>query len=158
MALLVASALTASAQAQDAAIATAPAGNGAPTASQEATNKQIEDYLNQRDPAPAILVPEKRAIHGEVGAAMGTGGYRSAYAVTVIPIGETGELGIAVGESRFSGRKGWGGGSQKSLSVSLNLDKPLVGPASTDCMPRTGVRLPSDDARTGCRQLEPAAE
>lgn len=147
----------AQAQTSDGAIATAPSGGDAPiSASQAATNKQIDDFLNRADPEPVMIVPEKRAIHGEVGAAIGTGGYRSAYAVTVIPVGQTGELGIAYGESRFSGRKGrGGGGSSKSLSVSLSLDKPLVSSSPEDCIPRTGVRLPSDDARTGCRRVAP---
>lgn len=127
-------------------------------ASQEATNKQIDDYLNRAEAAAGIAapLPEKRAIHGEFGAAIGTGGYRSAYGIAVLPIGEAGELGIAYGQSRFSGRRGFPGGSQQNLSVSLRLDKPLISPSSPDCIKRTGVRLPSDDA---CgRAVEPKDE
>ena len=132
----------------------------ASSASQEATNKQIEDYLNRAEAAaaPDLMPSEKRAVHGEFGAAIGTGGYRGAYATTVIPIGETGELGIAYSESRFSGRKGWPGGSSRNLAVSLRLDKPLISPASPDCIKRTGLHLPSDDAREGCRRGEPKDE
>ncbi len=150
-----AAAMAGAAQAQEGAIATAPGGSGAPmTSSQEATNRQIDEFLNRPDPEPALILPEKRAIHGEVGAAIGTGGYRSAYAVTVIPVGQSGELGIAYEETRLSGRRGrGGGGSSKSLSVSLSLDKPLIPASQEDCIPRTGVRLPSDDARTGCRRM-----
>ncbi|WP_421739578.1 hypothetical protein [Caulobacter sp.] len=42
---------------------------------------------------------EKRKIHGSAGVTIGTGGYRSAYVSTLIPIGETATLGIALSQT-----------------------------------------------------------
>ena len=47
-----------------------------------------------------------RAIHGEFGATVGTGGYRSAYGVVHIPVGATGMATVAVG----TGTSRWDGG------------------------------------------------
>ncbi|WP_298327372.1 hypothetical protein [Asticcacaulis sp.] len=43
--------------------------------------------------------PQKRQIHGEAGVSIGTGGYKSAYVATLIPVGETGTLGIAYSQT-----------------------------------------------------------
>lgn len=43
----------------------------------------------------------KRQIHGGAGVSIGTGGYRSGYVYSLIPIGDTGTLGIAVSETNF---------------------------------------------------------
>ena len=84
----------------------------------------------------------KRQVHGEVGMSVGTGGYRSGYVSTLIPIGETGTLGVAVGQTDYgkhgggygyggygAGYGGYGygygygrrGGTQQSLALSLDL-------------------------------------
>ena len=81
----------------------------------------------------------KRQIHGETGVSVGTGGYRSGYVSTLIPIGEASTLGIAVGQTDYGkhGRGygygyggpggydgyGWGsrGGSSQSLALSLDM-------------------------------------
>lgn len=44
---------------------------------------------------------EPRQVHGMVSATIGTGGYRSAYVSTVIPLGETATLGLAVGQTDY---------------------------------------------------------
>lgn len=49
-----------------------------------------------------------RKLHGEVGIAAGTGGYRSGYLILEAPLGERGQVGIAVGATR-SNRGGPGG-------------------------------------------------
>ncbi len=41
----------------------------------------------------------KRKIHGSAGVSVGTGGYRSAYVSTLIPIGETSTLGLAYSQT-----------------------------------------------------------
>jgi hypothetical protein len=51
----------------------------------------------------------KRQVHGEVGMSVGTGGYRSGYASTLIPIGENGTLGVAVSQTDFGKHGGYGG-------------------------------------------------
>lgn len=75
----------------------------------------------------------KRQVHGEVGVSVGTGGYRSGYVSTLIPIGETGTLGVAVSQTDFGkhgGGYGYGGygygygprgGSAQSLALSLDM-------------------------------------
>ena len=86
----------------------------------------------------------KRQMHGEAGVSVGTGGYRSAYVSTLIPIGDNGTLGVAVAKTDYgkSGRGygyggygggygydglGYGGGygprggSSQSLALSLDM-------------------------------------
>ncbi|MGR4864927.1 hypothetical protein [Caulobacter sp. LARHSG274] len=90
----------------------------------------------------------KRQVHGSMGVSVGTGGYRSAYASTLIPVGETGTLGIAVSQTDYGkhgraygygygdplgyggygdygdygGYGGWGARGGRSQSVALSLD------------------------------------
>ncbi|MBU4435564.1 MAG: hypothetical protein KKC14_14250 [Alphaproteobacteria bacterium] len=89
----------------------------------------------------------KRQVHGSAGVSIGTGGYRSAYVSTLIPIGESATLGLAYSQTDFGktaayrpydaygyergrgwdgdtigyGRSGaWGrGGKRQSVAVSL---------------------------------------
>jgi hypothetical protein len=84
----------------------------------------------------------KRQVHGEVGVSVGTGGYRSGYVSSLIPIGETGTLGVTVGQTDFGKHGGgygyggyggygggygagygWGprGGTSQSLALSLDM-------------------------------------
>ena len=83
----------------------------------------------------------KRQMHGEAGVSVGTGGYRSGYVSTLIPIGESSTLGVAVSQTDFGkhgggygyggygyGYGGYGGGygygrrGGTAQSVSLSLD------------------------------------
>lgn len=116
---------------------------------------QIEAFIRGAPAAPwsndAPLAGQdievKRQVHGQVGMAVGTGGYRSAFVQADIPIGETGMLSVAVSESRSDhaygaySHYGYGGGfgpvARQSLGVSLYLgDSALSG----DCRRRaTGV-------------------
>src|SRR5579862_1193272 len=61
--------------------------------------------------ADGAPVQADRKIHGEVGAAIGSGGYRSAYGIVNIPIGKNGEATVAVatGHDNFRIRR-WGAG------------------------------------------------
>ncbi|WP_426011026.1 hypothetical protein [Caulobacter sp. DWR2-3-1b2] len=53
----------------------------------------------------------KRQMHGEAGVSVGTGGYRSAYVSTLIPIGEASTLGVAVSKTEYGKNgRGYGGG------------------------------------------------
>ena len=62
-----------------------------------------------------------------VDVAVGSNGYRSAYVRSDLPVGKTGTLSIAVGETRFNGRSGngyggrFGGGQSQSLGLGLSL-------------------------------------
>lgn len=82
------------------------------------TQEQIAAFI-AASPAPQIdddhrgLVPAdrdedgKRKIHGSMGVSVGTGGYRSAYATALIPVGETTTVGVAVSQTNFGKRGGF---------------------------------------------------
>jgi hypothetical protein len=136
--LMAAAALAAAGAARSAepeAVATAPA----PTS----TADQIDAYLRS---SPTLALPkdgpagvttgeEPRKVHGVVDLAVGSNGCRSAYVRSDLPVGKTGTLSIAVGESRFNGRGYYGGyggyggayggrfgaGDQQSLALGLSL-------------------------------------
>ena len=75
-------------------------GDKAPPSSTKTTKDQPEEFL--RDPSEG---QGDRKIHGEVGAAVGSGGYRSAYGVVNIPIGKSSSATVAVSTGR--GRYPW---------------------------------------------------
>ena len=127
---------------------------------QDRTGEQIEAWLNeepvrgvaataQQDVAPV----RDRAIHGEVGFALGSNGYRSAYGIANMPLGDSSDLTVAVAGAHSDGfktRDGYrlGGGDSKSLAISLRLG---TGVDSRRCVgeryrnvPRWGVYLRND--------------
>lgn len=67
-----------------------------PVAAQEAEDIRLHSVRDDRRP------------RGEIAVGVGTRGYRSFYARTDIPLGETGRLSVAIGQSRFAnGPGGW---------------------------------------------------
>lgn len=101
------------------------AADDAPIANPRAdeTAAQIDDWLRERTaepeteaPAPAQRPVDPR-MHGEVGAGIGTNGYRSAYGIVTMPIGKTGTATVGLSESRanFRGR----GATNRSFALSL---------------------------------------
>lgn len=72
---------------------------------------QIDAFL-RTSPAAAIddgvpgVVADDRKVHGEVAVGIGTGGYRSFYMRSDMPVGESGRLSVAFADTR-SAR--WGG-------------------------------------------------
>lgn len=146
---------------------------------------QVEAFIRSapatpwRNDAPLAgqEIKAKRQVHGQVGVAVGTGGYRSAFAQADIPIGEAGMLSVAVSESRsdhaYGGYYGSGGpgsygalgygnggglrhGARQSLGVSLYLGDSV---RPSDCLRRAdAVRPPAfgsgwrdDDRCAGAR-------
>jgi hypothetical protein len=97
------------------------ADDGAPVATASASaDEQIAQWMKDAPPVDAsgeddgprgcpAHAKADRKIHGEVGAAIGSGGYRSAYGVATMPIGDSSSVtvGVATGRGRGSG---WGGG------------------------------------------------
>ncbi len=89
-----------------------------PTATSDTAN-QIEDFI-RRAPAPSLddgkpngvtnSTDEPRKVHGEVGVAVGSGGYRSGYVVSVMPVGKTGTLSLAVSDTQYGKAGGYHGG------------------------------------------------
>lgn len=137
------------------AISTAPVAPSATTPSTVAkvaapptsadTAAQIDSWIKKAPPvdlddgAPDGVTTSQapRKVHGEVGVTVGSGGYRSAYAVSVMPIGETGTLTLAVSEAKGGRRGGYGygygyggpgfgrfGGDHSSFALGLALGEP----------------------------------
>jgi hypothetical protein len=113
---------TAQAKPTAAALAAAAAQTPAPVAATASrpltTQEQVAAFLAanpapQYDDGPRGLVPAdrdedgKRKIHGSMGVSVGTGGYRSAYASALIPVGETTTVGIAVSQTNFGKNGGY---------------------------------------------------
>lgn len=160
----------------DAPTATAPAASADPGVAD-----QIAAYL--RD-SPVVQLPTDgepvgvtssaapRQVHGVVDVAVGSHGYRSVYVRSDLPVGQTGTLSIAVGETRGRGYGaygygyGYGGpglggfGRGQSLAVGLSLGEPATRPcrlraAPEDEAPCPRPRRPEDpsDSRDGGRIL-----
>jgi hypothetical protein len=81
------------------------------------TQEQIAAFIAanaQAGDAPRGVLPVehdedgRRKIHGSMGVSVGTGGYRSAYASALIPVGESTTIGVAVSKTDF-GKHGWYG-------------------------------------------------
>jgi hypothetical protein len=123
--------------------ATAAATTGAPSSVAD----QIDAYLKS---SPAAKLPsdgaagvtsgsEPRKVHGEVDVSVGTGGYRSAYVRSDIPIGQNGTASISFGETQFNSRFGgrYGGqfapGSRQSFALGLRFDDAALDPSSLRC-------------------------
>jgi len=146
-----------------------------PTVSQDLMIARLNQAAPVADRAQAAYAeaapqPEpKRQIHGGAGVSIGTGGYRSGYVYSLIPVGETGTLGIAVSQTDFGknyapygygygygyGYSGYGpygygarGGRSQSLAVSYSNDRMDDDAPSTPegCAP---------GFRDGDRYLEP---
>lgn len=87
----------------------------APKAETLDTAEQIRRWLadspaaRPETPYGEGLTPSRdRQIHGEVGVAVGTGGYRSGYITSVMPLGETGTLAVTIGQEKNGYRSYWG--------------------------------------------------
>jgi len=127
--LLCGPALAAEASA-DAPIASAPAD----------TDAQIAAYL-KASPEPLSATGEARpsdapapdrAMHGEVGVGIGTGGYRHAHATMIAPIGDIGTAAVAVSDTRSNGR--FGPRQAQSLSIAVALGQgAAINPAAASC-------------------------
>lgn len=125
--------------------------------SADRTGEQIDAWLNEpvhgvapTQDAPPETPVRDRAIHGEVGAAIGSNGYRSAYGVATMPLGPNSDVTVAVAGGHSDGFKTrdgqrWGGGDTKSLAISLRLGSGGGGFCS---VPRWGMWVPSDYGRT----------
>lgn len=85
------------------------------------TAEQIDRWIAARDPSARPFADEgapgpaeTRRVHGEVSAAIGTGGYNAVDAAVTIPLGETGFVHLRYGQSRNGygyyghGPDGWG--------------------------------------------------
>ncbi len=127
--------------------ADAAAAAAKPAVSQDLMIARLNQAAPASDRAPAAYAeaapqPDtRRQIHGGAGVSIGTGGYRSGYVYSLIPVGETGTLGIAVSQTDFGktyvpygygygygypgyGRYGYArGGRMQSLALSYSQDE-----------------------------------
>jgi len=166
------------AEAQNAPAVTAPPPRTLTTDEQIAEFLATSPALEGRDGLVGLGRSDEetvRKIHGSAGVTVGTGGYRSAYVSTLIPIGETSTLGLAYSQTDHGnnavfhpyddhgygghdrggwngdgvglGRPGyWGrGGKQQSLAVSLAVGGDRRSPPD-GCAPAF---------RAGDRYIEP---
>lgn len=98
------------------------------TTNQTMTDDQIAQWIRSA-PAPEITDDQPqgvtsgatpRKVHGEVGFSVGTGGYRSGYAISTMPVGETGLLTLGIAQSRGPHGARFGGDwSSASLAASF---------------------------------------
>lgn len=113
-----------------------------PPAAPMTTSEQIDAFLRAAPTTPwqdaeALDRQEDRParqIHGQVGVAVGTGGYRSAYVQSDIPLGRDGNLSIFVQQTQggrghgygygYDSGYGYGAHSGQSLGLSLDLSGP----------------------------------
>lgn len=105
----------------------------------EDTATQIQRWLSDsaidaddRDGQLLDLRREDRQIHGEVGVAVGTGGYRGAYITSVMPLGDKGTLALSFGQEKnargyYRGAYGYPFGESLGYGLS-GYDMPGRGP------------------------------
>ncbi len=115
------------------------------------TDQKIANILSAarvEDAADKAIATGPRQIHGSASVSVGSDGYRAATVATVIPIGETGTLGLAYGQSQGGRGFGYGRGpgygdpgfgpGRRSLLANQALDMSLAFDArrsSDDCAP-----------------------
>lgn len=111
---------------------------GAPGSPNQPADPQLTRWLQQAPPvnlgddyqSGAITQTPNRGVHGEVGFSVGSGGYRDAYGVVTMPVGKTGELGVAVEDTQFNKPFRV---HARSLDVSLALGGASASAAPADC-------------------------
>lgn len=111
LALAAAALIASPALAADEPVATA---SQTPAPAAVTTSEQIDAFIRS-SPAASVAEPgevngvvarDDRKVHGEVSVGVGTGGYRSVYVRTDMPVGETGRVSLAFEDTRY----GRGGG------------------------------------------------
>ena len=113
---------------------TAPADPTAPvtTADKSATDAQIRAWINDAppptiaDPHDGVVVdkPLPPQIHGEAGVTIGSGGYRSVYVATIMPLGDNATLGVAASDTHYGNNRWVRGGNRQTLGLSLAAGDP----------------------------------
>lgn len=115
--------------------APAPAASPQAAAAADPTNAQIASWIAGRhgevdgvDAEPLAGPVRDGQIHGVVGASVGSGGYKSAYGVATLPIGQRGDVTVGIsdehggGGNRGYGGAGYGyGGERRTLAIGVDL-------------------------------------
>jgi hypothetical protein len=132
------------------ALAQAPAADPAApvaTANNSVTDAQIRAWITDAPPPSVsddhdgVLTdkPQPLKMHGEAGVTIGSGGYRSVYAVAIMPLGDGATLGVSASDTHF-GNNRWARGNRQTLGVSLAAGDPN-GPVPPDGCLRVGGRF-----------------
>ena len=85
--------------------------------------------------------------HGVVGASMGSGGYKSAYGVATMPIGQRGDVTVGIsdehlgGGNRTYGGPGYGGYGGERRTLAIGIDLSGDHPQRCDAAPARGPRI-----------------
>lgn len=64
------------------------------------------------DGVQGVTPRDDRKVHGEVSVGVGTGGYRSLYMRSDMPVGETGRVSVAIEDTRYGRGHGYGYGGR----------------------------------------------
>jgi hypothetical protein len=73
------------------------------TAEQAEAAKEAGASRNAEDAARGLEPGRDRAIHGEMGVGIGTGGYRSMYGTAIVPLGDNATLGLSFENEQYNG-------------------------------------------------------
>lgn len=76
------------------------------TPEQAEAAKEAGATRNAQDAALGLEPGRDRAIHGEMGVAIGTGGYRSMYGTAIVPLGDSATLGLSFEREQYNDRYG----------------------------------------------------
>jgi hypothetical protein len=73
------------------------------TAEQAEAAKESGASRNARDAELGLEPGRDHTIHGEMGVAVGTGGYRSMYGTAIVPLGDSATLGLSFAQEQYNG-------------------------------------------------------
>jgi hypothetical protein len=71
------------------------------TAEQAEAAKEAGAARNARNAQLGLEPGQDKAIHGEMGVAIGTGGYRSMYGTAIVPLGDNATLGLSFANEQY---------------------------------------------------------
>jgi hypothetical protein len=90
-------------------VATAPAGGGGPSEPDDPKIAQTDAGESDAAPGPGDAAdqdaPKHRGVSGEISVGAGTGGYREVEGEATAPIGDSGQVSIAIDTTQDGGRR-----------------------------------------------------
>jgi hypothetical protein len=75
------------------------------TAEQAEAAKEAGAARNAGAAALGLEPGQDKAIHGEMGVAIGTGGYRSVYGTAIVPLGDNATIGLSFANEQYGNRR-----------------------------------------------------
>jgi hypothetical protein len=86
-------------------VATAQPGTGAPTSAAPAAPGAVNEDLSDQDETDDRGPVRDRKVHGVVSVGVGTGGYREVSGAVTGPIGDNGQVTVAIDAGQINGRR-----------------------------------------------------